>query len=156
MTNYSSNIEDTIYCNDRSIKALNGWDPNGGNVTSNIQFNNIANQTDLSCINDTDKFSISNSKAKLDYSVGLLSLPEIRLFNRDNIFSTGKFYWINSPSYFYAGAVGRDMYDSGVINNRQVSWTEGVRPVISLKSDARYSTGTGSMADPYIVDMSGN
>ena len=32
LNSFSNFIEDTIYCNDRSIIDLGGWNPNGGNT----------------------------------------------------------------------------------------------------------------------------
>ena len=34
MTSYTSKLEDTIFCNDRSISNLGGWNPNGGSKTT--------------------------------------------------------------------------------------------------------------------------
>ena len=67
LTNYTNKIEDTIYCNNREINNLasSGWNPNGGNISTMIQFGN----NDLSCPQDRDKFSTNNNKAKLIYPI---------------------------------------------------------------------------------------
>ncbi|MBR7041871.1 MAG: hypothetical protein IKI04_00035, partial [Bacilli bacterium] len=38
MTSYTSYLEDTPFCNDRTIGTLGGWDPNGGNATQQLLF----------------------------------------------------------------------------------------------------------------------
>ena len=101
MTSYTSKLEDTIFCNDRSIRALNGWNPNGGSTTGgHLQFKEYNVTSDLSCTNITDKFSVSNSSAQLTYKVGLMSSPEMNIMNNSNALKTGQYYWLASPYYF--------------------------------------------------------
>ena len=153
MTGYTSKLEDTIFCNERSIIALNGWNPDGGSVTSYLQFKNYSSNSDLSCTNTTDKFSVSNSSAQLTYPVGLLTYPETYLLNNNNIRKTGQYWWILSPSYFYSSfADGRVVVATGVNSDVSVNSTHGVRPAISLKPGTEYTSGSGSMADPYVVE----
>ena len=84
LENYDNYIEDTIYCNDRSIRALNGWNPNGGMTNTYLQFKEYNVTSDLSCTNTTDRFSVSNSSATLTYKVGLMSSPEMNIMNNSN------------------------------------------------------------------------
>ena len=155
MTGYTSKLEDTIFCNDRSIKTLNGWNPDGGSVTSYLQFKNYSLNSDLSCTNTIDKFSLSNSNAQLTYPVGLLTYPETYLLNNNNIRKTGQSYWLASPSSFsndYYYAVGRNVYSAGFLSNIYVYNARGVRPAVSLTPGTEYASGNGSMADPYVVE----
>ena len=155
MLDYDDNIEDTIFCNDRSSTSLDGWDPNGGNITEFLKFNGfIGLFRDLSCRNITDQFSISNNSAKLNYKVGLASNSEIILLNNKNAQITGQSYWVatastlnyNLPHLLYvSGNDGLNYFGSNTVNYY------GVRPAISLKPGTQYSTGDGSMANPYIV-----
>ena len=153
MTSYTSKLEDTIFCNDRSIKALNGWNPNGGSVTSLLHFKNYSLNSDLSCTNTIDKFSLTNTKAQLTYPVGLLTSSEAYMLNNNNIRKTGQGWWLASPYNFnnynaderYVDATGYNSYNN-------VSGSFGLRPVISLKPGTEYVSGTGSMADPYVVE----
>ena len=84
---YDDYIEDTIFCNDRSIRNLNGWNPDGGSTSSCLQFKEYNSTSDLSCTNTTDKFSVANTLAQLTYKVGLATSPEMNLLN--NIFVNG-------------------------------------------------------------------
>ena len=152
MTGYTSKLEDTIFCSSRSIRSLGGWNPSGGSVTSSLQFSGSWMVSEnLNCTNTTDKFSVSNPVAQLTYPVGLLTAKEADLLNNSYIRKTGKNYWLLTPyesSLFYviSPAGGRA---ASTLSNYQ---NGGVRPVISLKPGTEYSSGTGSMADPYIVD----
>jgi len=164
MTNYTDYLEDTVFCNDRSMSNYesSGWNPNGGSlVTGVLNFGaysrNIAN---LKCTNVTDRFSISNNKAKLTYPVGLLSMDEALLarttskYSSDNYYLKSGKYWIGSPYYFiYFSADGSSVDSSGRIVNYDVSRTNGARPVVSLKTGTIYSEGDGSVNSPYVIDL---
>ena len=89
-------------------------------------------------------FSLSNDKAKLKYSVGLLTIKE-RYFTAD----TEKRYWFLTPySFNYDVATSYSGVDTRIVNSNL-----GVRPVISLKAGTSYINGDGSMNSPYIVDV---
>ena len=155
--NYDNYIEDTIFCNDRSQKSANtnGWNPNGGNITKYLEFKeNNKGTSDLSCTNMTDQFSVSNNDAHLTYKVGLMSSPEMNILNNDNARRTGQYYWLISPDRFATGCTAnlRNMRETGGNFSAFVMHSYGVRPAISLKPGTTYSTGDGSMANPYMVD----
>ena len=156
MLPYDSYIDDTIYCNDRGVRALGSFKPDGGSVTGEtryLQFKEYTTGSDLSCTNITDKFSVSNSSAELTYKVGLISSPEMNLLNNNNARKTGQNYWLVSPSYFGSSdASGRSVVPSGGWSNSGVFNTLGARPAVSLIPGMRYSSGDGSMANPYVVD----
>ena len=155
MLKYDNYIEDTIFCNDRTQlnESANGWNPNGGSNTTDMEFNNINTVTDLSCTNETDRFSTLNNKAKLTYKVGLFSAPEMNILNNWYIRKTGQGYWLSSPYYFtYIDAIGRHVYSGGIVVSNNAVSTNGVRPAVSLKPGTEYKDGDGSMNNPYIVD----
>ena len=159
LTNYTSKLEDTIYCNDRSITSIGAWDPNGGDVRyySTLEFKNhdtYNHYKDLSCTNITDKFSMSNTKAQLIYPIGLLTAPEISLLNNTKISATGQSYFLISPNRVSDNtSFISDVSPSGNVSAPDTDDTYGVRPAISLKPGTEYASGTGSMADPYVVDV---
>ena len=153
MLDYDDYIEDTIFCNDRSIRALKGWNSDGGMTNAYLQFKEYNVTSDLSCTNITDQFSISNNNAKLTYKVGLMSSPEMNILNNSNARKTGQSYWLASPFYFDGNsALVRYVYAFGSMNYDGVMYTYGVRPAVSLTPGIEYSDGDGSMANPYIVD----
>ena len=153
---YEDKLEDTVFCNDRRILNLNGWNPNGGDTTQYLQFKNYdTSNNSLVCTNETDRFSVSNSKAKLTYPVGLLTAPEVWLAYRTDgsyYLNTGNEYWLASPGYFNNYyAYGRNVNTSGDAYNYNVSGAGGVRPSISLKPGTEYTLGDGSYTNPFVV-----
>ena len=154
LLNYTDYLEDTIFCNDRSIRSLNGWDPNGGSVSSYLQFKGYGITSDLSCANVTDQFSTQNEKAKLTYPVGLMTSPEMNLLGYGDLNEPRSLYWLASPYYFgYDIARGRLVYSTGVLAYDYVNTAHGVRPAVSLKPGTEYSSGNGSMESPYVVAL---
>ena len=157
LEDYDDYIEDTIFCNDRTQRNAdaNGWNPNGGSVSTYMYFKEYNVTSDLSCTNTTDQFSISNNNAKLTYKVGLMSYREMNLLNNSNARKTGQLYWLASPYYFnYSnGASGRDVNSGGDMSDSIVDYAFGVRPAVSLIPGIEYSDGDGSMANPYKVEL---
>ena len=169
MTSYTSNLEDTIWCNDRSISSLGGWNPNGGNTTSNYQlyFNSYIRayttySPSLSCPSN-DSFTISNSNGNgaLTYPVGLLTSDEIMMAggrygtaNNSYYLYTNQNYWAMSPNYF-SSSNAYEFYVSppGALYVIPVGGTYDARPAVSLKLGATWS-GSGTSTDPYTVSYS--
>ena len=160
MTSYTDKLEDTVFCNDRTMnnQSTNGWNPNGGSTTTYLYFKNYNTNYSLACTNETDRFSMSNSKAKLDYPVGLLSAPEVWLAYRNASYSTyylktGNWYWLASPYNFYStNAYGWGVNATGGMSSSSVNNAGGVRPAISLKPGTGYTSGDGSYTNPFVVE----
>ncbi len=160
MTSYTDKLEDTVFCNDRTIinQLANGWNPNGVSVSNYLYFKNYNTNYSLACTNETDKFSVSNSKAKLTYPVGLLSAPEVWLAyrnasSRTYYLNTGSWYWLASPDRFSAYNVnGRRVSTAGSMYSGDVNNAGGVRPAVSLKPGTVYASGDGSYTNPFVVE----
>ena len=158
MTSYTSYLEDTTYCNDRSILNLNGWNPNGGDTTEYLQFKNYNDNYSLVCGSVTDQFRVGNTKAPLKYPVGLLTAPEVLLAYKDASYSTyylntGETYWLGSPSYFFGrSAFGGYVYSLGYMSNLYVEDSYGARPSVSLKPGTGYISGDGSYTSPFLIE----
>ena len=167
MTSYTNKLEDTPYCNDRTIYQLNGWNPNGGSTTSYLYFNAYGRiqspyTPSLTC-NTNDAFTVgaSNGNGKLTYPVGLLTADEIRLAggksgssNTTYYLYTNQFWWSGSPSYFHNHyAFEFIVYDAGYLNGYNVGNARGVRPAVSLKPGTKFlSGGDGTSTNPYVVE----
>ena len=167
MTSYTSKLEDTVWCNDRSIGTLNGWNPDGGSSTSYLYFsgNNRVYSTyspSLTCSRDIDKFTTSTStgNGKLTNPVGLITADEIMLAGGKGGTSNSSFYlytgsnswWAGSPFDFYNYyAVEFDLSSGnlyyGYVNNSAA----GVRPAVSLAPGTEM-IGSGTVDDPYQVN----
>ena len=154
MTSYTSKLEDVIYCNDRTqINAdTNGWNKNGS--LSTYMYFKTRQITDLSCSNITDKFTTTNTKAKLEYPVGLITSSEMYLLNNNNARKAGSYYWIGSPYYFsYYSASERGMDTPGEMGGSEVYSDGGARPAVSLVPGTVFTSGDGSMNNPYVVEV---
>ena len=159
MTSYTSQLEDTVFCNDRSYTV------SGSNLYFGPYTRLDTNKTPtLKCQNTRDKFTVeaSNGNGALDYPVGLITADEIAYAggvvptnNSSFYLYIGQYYyWTLSPYSFsnsYAG--GFNLYSEGSLG---VSYGNGayrgVRPVVSLKSGAATTGGSGTATDPFIVE----
>ena len=182
MTSYTNNyIEDTVYCNDRSItqkngvsSQKNGWDPDNGYVGKDLYFGAYGrkNNPSVICPRISDTFSVSNSigNGKLDYPVGLLTADEIILaggsdgYNYNyylwngvpgsNSSSGATKWWTASPLRFSSNNASIwSVSDGGYLSGSDVVYsTRGIRPVISIKHGIRTSGGEGTKDDPYTLE----
>lgn len=159
LLNYSNYLEDTVFCNDRIITDLGAWDPNG-DINGGLYFGASERYSaNLECKNITDRFSLSNDKAKLTYPVGLLSTDETMLGKTTEKKSADSYYlksglrfWAMTPNNYYGmHAPCSSVLPSGAISGGGVGDTNGIRPVISLKANTAYLSGDGSKNDPYII-----
>jgi len=165
MASYTSKLEDTPYCNDRTIYRLGGWDPNGGDTTKYLYLGAYGRTQSpytpsLTCsINDA--FTLpgnTQGNGKLIYPVGLLTADEIMLAggksgNSTYYLYTNQNWWSGSPFYFYYnGAYEFSVYLAGDLSLFKVNSARGVRPAVSLKPGTKFSSGDGSYTDPYVVE----
>ena len=153
MTQYTDKLEDIVYCNDRTINRLGAWSPNGMTGLT-LEFKHYNLNTNLYCTNNTDKFCISNSLAKLKYPVGLVTSSEIQLINNYKVINFGSKSWTMTPSSFYQYWSEVRIIDTpGTVNYDYVSRDNmGIRPVVSLKPGTTYRYGDGSKDNPYIIE----
>ena len=160
---YDEYIEDTIYCNNRSIYEYGKFNANGGRVTNTyfdeLYFAGVIDNTNqnLFCIKDTDRFSTLNQSALLNYKVGLITAYEAYLVNNGKIVRNGSNYWTMTPVGLGSYLLTNYYVDSTWENNRYLTGDEvrreiGVRPVISLRPGIEYTDGDGSMEHPYVID----
>ena len=177
-TNYGKYISTTaVYCNDRS-------NPAGGYNTGNTAFYYGArtrldtNKTpSYDCATAEDKFTADSStgNGKLTYPIALMTADEVSFagglwitsaptwyyYNSANGSSTGSnLWWLLSPNYwngsraFVFGVCGSSR--PGYLNDINVNGTNGVRPVISLRSGVLWSSGDGSSGSPYEIVYDGH
>ena len=167
MTSYTNKLEDTPYCNDRTIYQLNGWNPNGGNTASYLYFNaygrNRSPYTPSLTCNTNDAFTVSAStgNGKLTYPVGLLTSDEIMLAggigssnNSTYYLYTNQNWWSGSPVTFINNDANEFFFvNTGGLVYNKVSVASGVRPAVSLKPGTKFSSGgDGTSTNPYVVE----
>ncbi len=155
MISYQNKIEDTPYCANIEIGDKKGWNPNSSTVgfSNSLKFRYQISNNDLSC-NELFQFNTMNTKAKLQYPVNLLSASEMHILLDEStydIFKTGSQYYI-SPPFFTVNNNGRRLYTSTLYYFPVSLLRIGVRPVISLKHGAFIVSGTGSEADPWVIE----
>ena len=160
MTSYTSQLEDTVFCNDRSYTKDGSYLYFGGYTRLD------RNKTPtLKCQNARDKFTMEtiNGNGALKYPVGLITADEMAYAggkdysgsadeNRSFYLYTGKYYWTLSPSSFF-GSIARELSldsDDGALTDGTVSYSFGVRPVVSLQPGIEVR-GSGTSADPFVI-----
>ena len=162
MISYTDMLEDTVFCNDRSMnnKESNGWNPNGGSTSTHLYFKGYdTSNASLKCTNANDKFTVnsSNGNGSLTYSVGLLTVSEAELagYGISNYLNSGENFWLGSPWGIYYfddyDTYARVLSSSGISSNK-VDNSNGVRPVISLKPNIEILSGDGSFTSPFVIN----
>ena len=121
---YGEYLEDTEWCNDRSVASLGGWSPTGTLYSSNLEdysivfnekvrydqstygsdANNIKNTNTpvLSCSRPVDRLTVANGN--LTYPIGLLTYDEVAMagaiWSNENSDFYLKFYLYTNQSYW--------------------------------------------------------
>ena len=160
MISKTNMLEDTVYCNARNMtnQSTNGWNPEGNDYYMN--FKNHTTNNDLSCINETDQFAVSNNKAKLTYPVALATPEELYTLTNNNDYTyystltnTGNYWWMLSPNRF-GGSIADLLYvftTGNVTSGYTAGNNNGVRLVVSLSTGAVISSGDGSKESPFVI-----
>ena len=174
LSSYTKYIStEAVYCNDREVGS-------GKYSVANSQFF-YAPDTRIStnkvpsynCTNSKDAFSGSNSEAKLTYPIGLMTADEIvyaggkvgvsltspyawYYSNRYGKSITGDNYWWSLSPMYWTGNSNNMWYVGGSnlrggLTSGHLPFVYGVRPVISIKGDALWSSGNGSPDNPYEI-----
>ena len=172
-------IEDTIYCNDRTL--YQPW-TNTSSVSNNVDEKThfgakarvaYTGGVTVSCPTVADSFTVSKAKGNgiLENPIGLITLDEVVLAgyawgwsSTDNYLYTGesdKVWWTMSPGFISATgvypAVIYSTLDTVAVNYRgkrdaNKIWSGGgVRPVISLKNNTIIGSGLGTKEEPFIL-----
>ncbi|MBQ3308078.1 MAG: hypothetical protein IJG68_07820 [Bacilli bacterium] len=165
---YSSFVDDAIWCNDRSIGYLNGWDPNGGDIEKYIYYNTykrayIDYQPVLICDCKNDSFTVNESSegnGLLQYPIGLLTSEELMLAGMSTISVNYNYYlynnthyWTISPSYPLSqrNSMIRLGVDGKAYRSSATDNTIGVRASIVLKNRINIKSGDGTADNPYTI-----
>lgn len=164
--NYVYYLEDTPYCNDRSIHNTS---PNSSYITNGeIRFNRYSiSSANLTCANQRDRFTVSNSvgNSALTYPVGLITADELYLAgitgtsaDTSNYLYTGEPYWTMTPKIFklsgsnYENRLWRIDATTPVMDEaKSDSNNKYIRPVVTLNNSVILDSGNGSSNNPYVV-----
>ena len=160
LLNYSIYLSDEIFCNDRKINWGTGY------LISTTTYGTQGRLYEkkipsLKCTQDNDRFMVSNTIAKLDYPIALVTADEVALAggvydieNRSYYLYNGQRYWTLSPFHFTSYYSHADIWfvtsSGGLIGNNSTT-SLGVRPVINLKADIKITSGDGTSISPFKI-----
>ena len=128
----------------------------------------ISHNPSLKCVNKNDRFTVKNSigNAKLTNPIGLISSDEVimggltnydivndaYIANPDSYLTTDYWYWTLTPLAAAGGNAGVNCVNYDILRDgSDVCYDGGVRPVVSLSSDA-ISGGNGTIDNPWIAE----
>ena len=148
MLNYIDDLEDSVFCNDRSIDDT-------GRVAA---YGRIIDGTPtLDCKELNDRFTVydDNGNGDLTYPVGIITADEVlfaggylEIANVDYFLNVGVSYWSMTPysanKIFYPNS-------KGVLNRNSITYSAGVRPMVVLKNGASFENGNGTVNNPYQI-----
>ena len=174
---YKYYLKDTIYCNDRKVVNINNvggmtltGDGTGTNESAYAGFDRtyVSHCPTLKCENKNDRFTVNNTIGNMElvYPIALATSDELvyagatgvdpatmtYITNTEFYLYKGDFYWTMTPFAFAGGYAGVDhLSDNGFVDYNGVYRNSGVRPVVSLRSDA-ILWGSGTMNDPFVIE----
>ena len=167
LISYEKYIEDTVWCNDRSIYsgALLSKDSSGLDYSYfNTYYRNFVTfKPSLKCSNKNDRFTVdkANGNGDLTYPVGLLTADEMTLAGHGKSgYNTKSYltietilaqYWSMSP-YAQTGVSAHGIAQwGGMTYGGTPTSSYKIRPSISLKNSAKIKSGNGGEDFPYVI-----
>ncbi|MBQ3308053.1 MAG: hypothetical protein IJG68_07685 [Bacilli bacterium] len=152
MIEYTSKLEDVIFCNNREISGKGGFEKNGG-LGNGLSFITYRSNPKLKCDNVTEQFSLSNEKARLIYPTSIITQSEMVLLGNEKARTVNKWFWISTADNFSTNVLITGIGDYGSLYVANTSNAKNcVRPSVSLKPGTTYRYGNGSKNKPYIVE----
>ena len=175
LINYTKYLSTSaVYCNDRRLGTGQTY-----SASSKFYFapyyrmdydtDGAKSNPSYNCTDIRDAFSVDNTSAKLDYPISLMTADEITFaggvaYKKMNTpyawfisnsagSQVSPWWWSLSPS-FWSGSNSRVWcwsFDGAKLFINNVADARAVRPVISLKSCIKYSTGNGTPETPYEI-----
>ena len=171
-------VVDEIFCSDRTPKAGQTYPfaANGGTFIYNVYTRMVNSKLpDFKCSNkNRDAFTLASTSqssvipsgkgnSMLKYPIGLITIDEAHYAggkykgdNADYYLNTGISFHSISPNSFQPASLLSSIWF--IHSNGQLSVTNpgasyAIRPVINLRSDVVYKSGSGTEADPYIITL---
>jgi len=166
-------LEDTVWCNDRSVISetysienyANGTNTKFTFAARTRLYENTTVTPSLVCSRDMDKFTVdlANGNGDLDYPIGLLTADEISLAGHPWVSSqttylrltSGSYQWSLSPFDFYSSIADSFYVNVGELLSTSVLGFDGsigARPSVSLGLGATITEGDGSFQSPYKIN----
>ncbi len=151
---YSSYLEDSAFCNDRSISQKYSV----GTTYYQSYERIIINKTPSLTCNEEDKLTVANKILK--YPIGLITLDEVVYAGgaqEENI----DFYLGDNNAYFWTMTpYEKDTtcvfmwcsFSDGYVNDNATDAYAVALPVLSLVHNIKYIKGTGTADNPYVIN----
>ena len=174
MTSYTKYLSTTaVYCNDREVGS--GTYSATGSIFYYAPYARVYTSyaPTYDCTNNNDKFTVdaSTGNGKLTYPIALMTADEIAYAGGATSKKAPMWYYTNSSfesstgltewwslspfNWDVSGASSWRVFGKGSLSGFGVNYSRSVRPVVSLKSCIKYSTGNGTSETPYeIVETS--
>lgn len=152
LVTYETNYIDisTGFCSDRNTGNGYNW------IDSDLYYASWNRQNGPATLQCQDDDILSKNNGRLQNPIGLITMDEAVLTdikgstaNEGSYLYTGQSYWTMSPYDFSNGRASVFGIHSNV-NSYWVHSSNGVRPVINLRSDIALS-GSGTTTDPFRV-----
>ena len=173
--NYNDYLEDTVWCNDRSLNTTgesdwmknNSWNPDTGKRYDFLYYSAYGRRNTgeviVTCPNKNDAFTVNDTtkgNGALTYPVGLLTADEVILAggtsnnNTGYYLCTGNDWWTMTPSADTPYDLDFVVSSVGFLNEYLLNNTYGIRPSISIKSNVKISAlGDGTVKNPYEFEV---
>ena len=161
LVNYISYLADETFCNDRKLNSGNEYLINSSIVYNSYYRLYIKKNPILKCMQENDKFRVSNTNAKLYYPISLITADEVAMAgaiwntaNNNYYLYNGEYFWTLSPSHFSPKSTHADNWSvdsSGRIIWNITTYLMGARPVINLKPDVTILSGDGTSISPFKI-----
>lgn len=177
--NLEAYVADGIFCNDRTTTYTYPIHTNGASQYMNSYFRNATGNArapiytcpnmgrDAFTLKTTDKVSgvepLNIGNKLLKYPIGLITMDDAifaggkyNTANTDYYLRIGVNTWTLTPYAFFISNFNANLWylkDTGALNGGAPSTGYYVRPVINLKSDVVYVSGSGTETDPYIITL---
>ena len=160
---YADMLEDTPYCNDRSMHYKAGWSADGStSIYSTVSFSPSQRYyyPTLDCNNVHDTFTVNPEigNGDLTYPAGLLTMDEVVMagngygvaFENVRTYLYGNTTWTMSP-YNYTGNGYIYYWNTKIDRSGLLANAFQVRPVISIKQGVYIAGGDGTGPSPWTL-----
>lgn len=166
---YKNKLNDTIWCNDRTIYDYAGFSKNGNSNYNPVFKANKRLRTEykpsLACENKNDGFTVKdivNGNGRLTYPIGMLTADEAVLAgsvtstnssSSTTYLTTGKKFWTMTPYFYNANLYNFAVDENGCITGHATSsmTNNGIRPSIVIDKSSIVVNGDGTKDRPFII-----
>jgi len=150
LSSYAERIADGKYCNDRNVQSGSSWTATGSTFYYAGYKRLYTDYAPTLACNSGDVYTLK---------VGLITADEVEFAGGKKVSNTsyylynGQNYWTMSPTYWNSSYGARVFFvnSSGYLDYYSVNNARGLRPVINLKAGTIFSSGNGTLDNPYQV-----